>query len=97
MRCLVSYPFFVRRGGKIYEVGETFEGTERKVAQLVKRGLATIPKDDAPSAGAPEADAPEADDLSTLTNAQLKALCAERGITYANKVTKPQLLELLEG
>lgn len=85
MRCLVTYPFFVRRGGRIYEVGEVFEGDDRTVARLVSRGLVD-----------PEAsEAFGESDLSALTVAELKALCDERGVDYPKKATKAQLLALL--
>ena len=38
-----------------------------------------------------------AEDLSTLTTAQLRALCAERGIQAPAKATKTRLLRLLQG
>ena len=40
-------------------------------------------------------DEPQAVDLSALTNAELRAICEERGIEVPRRATKAQLLGLL--
>ena len=87
MRCRVTRPFFVRRGGHIYGTGETFEGGRSQVALLARRRLVDSLED------VPD----EAPDLTSLTNAQLAAMCEERGIEVPRRATKAQLLALLEG
>ena len=42
---------------------------------------------------APEAETP---DLTSLTNAQLAAMCADRGIEVPKRATKAQLIALLD-
>lgn len=92
MRCVVTHPFFVKRGGHIYAVGETFEGPEATVKWLVRHGLAEPCER---SSTSPAADVATSADPSQLTVAELKSLCDERGIAYAKKATKAQLVSLL--
>ena len=86
MRATVLRPFFVERGGHIFEVGEAFDGTPTQVAKLVSRGLVAASQDAVPAAET---------DLSGLTVAELKSLCGERGLEFPKKATKAQLLALL--
>lgn len=90
MRCLVEYPFFVKRGGRIYEVGETFEGTASKVGWPVRHGLAS--RLDEKTVAAASLEAP---DLGCLTVARLRVVCSERGINVPKRATKAQITALL--
>lgn len=83
-----TWPFFMVEGGRIYEVGETYDATDAEAERLVRRGLAE------PVGAQPAGDAPS---LGGMTAAQLRALCAKRGVEAPRKATKAQLMELLEG
>lgn len=88
-----TWPFFMVRGGHIYEVGEIYDATDAEAERLVSRGLAEVV-----TPGGAESDTVwggGADGTSGLTVAELKALCDERGVDYTRKATKAQLLSLL--
>lgn len=73
------------------EAGDVFETTEGRARQIASRipGFVEIaPVEEAPA---------EQVDYSTLKVAELKALCAERGIEVPTKATKAVLIGLLEG
>ena len=94
MRCRVRRPFFTRRGGHIYAVGETFEGSRSQVGLLAARGLVDSVKEVRELV--PESSEAVAPDLSVMTCAELRALCAERGVTAPKRATKAQLVALLD-
>ena len=73
------------------EVGETFEATEERAAQIAAAlpGYVTYEVAEA----RPE---PEPVDLTKLTVATLKALCKERGVEVPAKAKKADLIALLD-
>ena len=69
--------------------GEAFDATPERAAQLLERlpeGYVTVE--------APEAPKP---DYGSMTVAQLRTLCGERGIDAPKKAKKAELIALLEG
>lgn len=71
--------------------GATVDAAPEAVPRLIASGL---------FAAAPEAPADaegEGRDLASLTNAELVALCRERGIEPPKKARKAELVALLEG
>ena len=84
------------------EAGDVFETTEGRATQIASRipGFVEIaPVEEAPvEVPAEQVEEPaEQVDLSSLKVAELKALCAERGIEVPSKATKAVLIGLLEG
>ena len=93
MRAVVARPFYVRWGGPVFRAGDEFDGPDEQVAALAAMGLveasgAESGPDSAEVEQVPNNDADGEDSaatssqvpLSSLTAAQLRALCAERGI-----------------
>lgn len=69
--------------------GDTFEATEERAAQLIKRlpsGYVSVSET-----------VEETTDYAKMTVAQLIELCGERGIEPPKKAKKAELVNLLEG
>lgn len=83
MRATVIAAFRDRLSWRAYDVGEEYEGPDARVSELASMGCVAC------------GPVTEDGDFTGLTVAELKALCDERGIDYAKKATKAQLLSLL--
>ena len=68
-----------------YGPGDEYSADAQREAELVEIGLIAV-----------EADVLPAPDLSAMTCAELRALCAERGVTAPKRATKAQLVALLD-
>lgn len=68
--------------------GATYEPSSAFVAEMMAKNPALVPLD----AAEPE----PTKDLSVFTVAQLREMCAERGIETPKRATKAQLIGLLE-
>lgn len=96
----VLKPFRDRETWMAYAVGDDWNGTPERLRTLcdggyVETGLV------ANECGENAADAPTAaqkaiPDYSAMTNEQLRALCAERGVEAPRRATKARLLSLLK-
>ena len=83
MRATVITAFRDRLSWRTYDEGEEYEGPDARVSELASMGCVAC------------GPATEDGDFTGFTVAELKALCDERGIDYAKKATKAQLLGLL--
>ena len=72
--------------------GDEFEATEARYDHIAERLPGYVEAIE--SRPEPEVEAP---DYSAMKVAELKALCAERGLDVPSKATKAQLIEILEG
>lgn len=82
MRATVIAAFRDRLSWRAYDVGEEYEGADARISELA-------------SAGCVNSGAADGGDLASLTVAELKELCDERGVDYPRKATKAQLVSLL--
>ena len=73
--------------------GDVFEATEERFLQLTARIPGYVERIDEPEKPAES----EGHDLSSLTVAQLKAMCAERGIKVPVKAKKSDIVKVLGG
>lgn len=86
MTATVTVRFRDRFTWRLYEVGDQFDGTDGRVAELAALGIVAVAVD-APA---------ESVDLSALTVEKLRELCADRGIEVPKRATKAQLIALLD-
>lgn len=74
--------------GKVWFDGDTFKGSAGAAAQLAEMGFLDF------DGHAPEA---EGTDYATLTVAELRAICAERGVEAPPKAKKAELIAAIRG
>lgn len=74
--------------------GEVFEATEERFEQLMVRIPGYVERLDVPD---DDHDEPDEQDLTSLTVAQLKAMCEERGIKVPAKAKKSDIVKVLGG
>lgn len=74
--------------------GEDFEATDERADYIAAKlpGYVTVTKDPQP-----QSEVEGSPNLAALKVAQLKALCAERGIEVPKRATKARLIAILEG
>ena len=84
--------FYDLKRHKDRKAGTTFDATEERAAYIA----AALPGYVSYGADEPEANDRGVTDLAKLTVAQLKALCAERGIEVPPKAKKAGLVALLQ-
>lgn len=78
----------VKYQGKLYTSGQVVEVADKDVAEFKKHGWELV-KEKANNGDEGK------QDFSKLTVAQLKAVCEEKGIAYADNAKKADLLALL--
>lgn len=91
MDAKVIKPFHHANSGATWFEGDTFSGDAPTVCQLVARGYLEPPS----RRGVPRAEVSVTQDLSSLTVAELRNMCAVRGVAAPKRATKAQLLTLL--
>ena len=79
-------PFYDLVAHRDRKAGDVFDATGERAAQIADR----LP-------GYVEIVGTEAPDYSAMRVAELRALCADRGIEVPSKATKATIIELLEG
>ena len=95
----VVTPFRDRETWRAYAVGDEWDGTQERLRELceggyVDSGLIAHSGEENVSESP---SAPQTANLEGLTVAQLRDMCAERGIEVPKRVTKAKLQSLLEG